>query len=237
MCSGDGMVLYSEVRKCLLQGSAGECHLAVSDLSPVSLGGSGVSWLKNFKGETFAQLQEHAEGTILKQKTQDFVAKQQHLMKASRARSFPTTPLCPSFFEHCQKRRPLLRRQQFLLKMSGPGREMFGFLLKWRGLGCCECLLSLEAFGDYQRLVGALEDSGEVVEETYKVCRAILTESFVTKASGCLLHHMVKETDKELLRAKVQAEIRELRSHDIKEKEALHPLLYTRVQLALALKL
>ena len=82
MCAGFGSIIYEELRKILLTDSCEQCRLALGDLSPISMGGGGVSWLKGFKGSTFADLAEHAKGNILAMDSKEFVQKQSALAEA-----------------------------------------------------------------------------------------------------------------------------------------------------------
>eukprot|EP00972_Heterocapsa_arctica_P079077 11658706-Heterocapsa_arctica.AAC.1 len=63
---------------------------------------------------------------------------------------------------------------------------------------------------------------------------ATLAIAKATKATAVLMHHFESTTDTGKLRSLVQGEIRELRNASLKEKDALPPLLFKRVQAALA---
>lgn len=79
--------------------------------------------------------------------------------------------------------------------------------------------------------------TGAAVEEVLKqAVEGTLVLSRVTKVTAVLLHHFGHCTDAGKLRSLVQAEIRDLRSASVKEKDALHPLLHRRVLNALALR-
>eukprot|EP00972_Heterocapsa_arctica_P061619 9087615-Heterocapsa_arctica.AAC.1 len=65
---------------------------------------------------------------------------------------------------------------------------------------------------------------------------ATLAIAKATKATAVLMHHFNETTDTGRLRSLVRGEIRELRSSSLKEKDALPPLLFKRVQSALAMR-
>ena len=79
--------------------------------------------------------------------------------------------------------------------------------------------------------------AGAAAEEVLKqAVEASLIMSKVTKVTAVLLHHFSQCTDLGKLRSLVQAEIRDLCTASVKEKDALHPILHKRVLNALALR-
>jgi hypothetical protein len=91
-----------------------------------------------------------------------------------------------------------------------------------------------QALSDYEH---AVEIGGGIVEDDFKQSlMATICIAKATKATAVLMHHFNTTTDPGKLRGLVQGEIRELRSASLKEKEALPPLLYKRVQAALAMR-
>jgi hypothetical protein len=91
-----------------------------------------------------------------------------------------------------------------------------------------------QALADYEH---AVELGGGLVEDDFKQgVMATIAIAKATKATAVLMHHFDLITEPGKLRGLVQGEIRELRSASLKEKEALPPLLYKRVQAALAMR-
>eukprot|EP00971_Amphidinium_carterae_P138616 2746519-Amphidinium_carterae.1 len=67
---------------------------------------------------------------------------------------------------------------------------------------------------------------------------SVVNQAQITKTSGCICNKVKKhKDDPKGLRVCVQAEIKELRSYDLKEHESLHALLLHKVQQALSGKL
>eukprot|EP00971_Amphidinium_carterae_P348675 6490620-Amphidinium_carterae.8 len=66
--------------------------------------------------------------------------------------------------------------------------------------------------------------------------KATLAMAYTTKATAVILFFFTEDLSKAELRQKIQSEIKGLRAQSIKEKEALHPALYNKVQMALAMR-
>eukprot|EP00971_Amphidinium_carterae_P102726 2033297-Amphidinium_carterae.1 len=94
-------------------------------------------------------------------------------------------------------------------------------------------VLRTEALSAYNKVYTSLDVELDTV--LVESVTDVLRDARASKASACLLHHFASEPNLEFLRTKVQAEIRDLRNHSLKETAVLPKLLCNRVQTALAM--
>eukprot|EP00971_Amphidinium_carterae_P031743 625247-Amphidinium_carterae.1 len=111
-----------------------------------------------------------------------------------------------------------------------------GYCFKWSMPKRCDFrnALHTEALSAYKKVYTSLDVELDTV--LVESVSDILRDARASKASACLLHHFASEANLEFLRTKVQAEIRDLRNHSLKETAVLPKLLCNRVQTALAMR-
>eukprot|EP00971_Amphidinium_carterae_P351981 6492373-Amphidinium_carterae.3 len=89
---------------------------------------------------------------------------------------------------------------------------------------------------DYYEGIGQTLEK-KVDNDKLNYSKEVVKAGNITKCTGVLMRFFVEEQDLPMLRSKVQTELKWLRSLGIQEKQALHPLLFTQVSKALAMRL
>ena len=95
--------------------------------------------------------------------------------------------------------------------------------------------LPSEALRLVKRVQGTFEKTADV--ELESAVAATMMRAQATKHNACCLVVLQKEKDAGLARSKLQAEIRELRAEGLREAEVLHPIIWSRIQKAMACRL
>eukprot|EP00971_Amphidinium_carterae_P346265 6487614-Amphidinium_carterae.1 len=88
----------------------------------------------------------------------------------------------------------------------------------------------MKAYEEYKHML-ALDGIVEAPQELDKAMEKASTQARATKATGCLVHMLVHESDPVKLRSSVQAELKELRAHVGKQEQSLlNKVIWARVQ-------
>ena len=96
------------------------------------------------------------------------------------------------------------------------------------------CFVLGQAFSQYKSYMGAFDKT--VPEEFEDAITTLTRQAHVTKCSNACLQQLLTTKPKDTLRLKIQSELQALRRHGVKEGEVLHPLLMSKIQLALTLR-
>ena len=94
--------------------------------------------------------------------------------------------------------------------------------------------MCLQACEQYKAIHESLDIA--VNRDLWAVAKKVEKESVLVKVCHALMADFNRELSLEDLRTSVQASVRELRLHDLKEKECLHRVLLQRVTMAMALR-